>query len=100
MREYYSAKETKPFGTNIAFRIVDNCFPENYVQVKKQPFEDVVLASPDTSSIYFCITRNFSIQPEEADAILDYVYRGNTFFLAANQLDSSLLKKIYCKTIS
>ncbi len=100
LRESYSAKDTRPFGGNIAFHILENCFPENYVQVKKQPFEDIALGSPDTSSIYFCLTKNFHTNSAEAESILDYVYKGNTFFLASSNIDSVFLKKLYCKATS
>ncbi len=97
LRETYSSRDTKPFGSNIAFRMIQNTFPDNYVQQTKLPFEDPSNASPDSSSVYFCVAGNFYIKEEHVNSILDFVYAGNTFFLSAANMDSTLLKKIYCK---
>ncbi|MFT3908209.1 MAG: hypothetical protein QM737_02190 [Ferruginibacter sp.] len=97
LRETYASQHTKPFGGNIAFGILQNSFPSNYVQQTKLPFEKGLMSSPDTASLYFCLARNFYLSAGNAEMILDYVSRGNTFFLAAANIDSSLLEKMNCK---
>ena len=51
----------------------------------------------DTAAVYFCLSRNFYTTSAEADAILDYVYHGNCFFLSAANIDTILLRRIFCK---
>ena len=97
LRETYSSGDTRPFGANVAFRILQNCFPVDYIHISKLPFQENALISDDTSSLYVCITKNFFSNEEEVDAILDYVYKGNTFVLASSVIDTLLMKKIYCK---
>ncbi len=97
LRESYIGKDTKPFGGNIAFRILQNSFPDNYIQISKAPFLNGIESSSDKTSIYFCITRHFFTKEQEVDAIMDYVSKGNTFFLAASDIDSLLLQRIACK---
>lgn len=96
LRESYAYKETKPFGSNIAYRTLQNSFPDNYVQVKRLPFEDLAIAGADTNSIYCSITKQFKPTPEAADAIIDFVYKGNVFFLSAADIDTLFLHKLYC----
>ncbi|MEO6668626.1 MAG: DUF4350 domain-containing protein [Ferruginibacter sp.] len=97
MVETYLSTDTRPFGGNVAFRILQNSYKDNYIQKTKLPFEDASTSTPDTASVYFCLANNFYTKSEDADAILDYVYKGNTFFLSAANIDSVLLEKIYCK---
>ena len=97
MGETYQGADTRPFGGNIAFRILQNSYRDNYVQKTKLPFQDLSTSSTDTASIYFCVANNFFTKSEDADAILDYVYKGNTFFLSSAHIDTLLLEKIYCK---
>lgn len=97
LRETYAATDTKPFGGKIAFSILQNSFPDNYVQSTKLAFEQGVLSYSDTAAVYFCLARNFYTKPAEADAILDYVYHGNSFFLSAANIDTILLHRIFCK---
>jgi hypothetical protein len=97
LRESYSSKETKPFGAYTAFGILQNSFKDNYVQKIKFPFTKGMGYNNDTSSLYCCISRNFFIEEQDVEYILDYVYRGNTFFLSAANIDSLLMTKIFCK---
>lgn len=96
LRETYQSKDVKPFGANIAYRVIKNCFPDNYVQQTNIAFEDDILSLPDTASLYFCVTKNFYTKSRDVDAILDFVEKGNTFFLAAADIDTLLLQRIYC----
>lgn len=96
LKESYFANDTRPFGGKIAFSILQNSFPDTYVLTTKLPFDESAV-SPDTSALYFCLARNFYAKEYEAEAIMDYIYKGNTFFLSAENIDSQLLDKMYCK---
>lgn len=100
LKETYSAKETKPFGTYIAKSILQNSFPDNFVQTVKEPFETTASIFEDTSSVYFCASRNLLLTEKDVDAILSYVYNGNTAFFTAAYFDTLLLNKIFCKTVA
>jgi len=99
LKETYFSKETKPFGTYIAKSILQNSFPDNFVQTVKEPFETTAAIFDDTSSVYFCTSRNLLLTEKDVDAILGFVYNGNTAFFAAANFDTLLLNKIFCKTI-
>ena len=97
LRESYSHTDTKPFGAYIAKNILENSFPDNYVQTVKEPFEKTATVFDDTSSVYFCVSRNLLLQERDVESILDFVYKGNTVFFAAANFDTLLLNKIFCK---
>ena len=97
LRETYSSKDSKPFGAYIAKAMLEESFPDNYVQTVKEPFEITAETFNDTSAIYFCVSRNLFVDEKAADAILNFVYSGNTAFFAAANFDTILLNKIFCK---
>lgn len=98
LRETYSSKDTKPFGAYIAKRMLETCYPDNYVQNLKDPFETTAQLYEDSSSVYFCMSRNLFLTEKDVDAILGFVYNGNTAFFSSANFDSLLLNKIFCKT--
>ena len=53
MGETYQGADTRPFGGNIAFRILQNSYRDNYVQKTKLPFQDVSTSSTDTCFYLF-----------------------------------------------
>lgn len=96
LRESYSYRESKPFGSLIANRILQSGYPENYVQVLKEPFAKSSQMFSDTSSVYFSVSRNLYVSEDDVTAVLDYVYEGNTVFFAAQVFDSAFLARLYC----
>ncbi len=98
LRETYGAKDKKPFGAYAALQVMKHSFPSNSIQSTSLPFASGMYGYSDTSSLYCCISRNFFIESRDADAILDYVYQGNTFFLSSANIDTLLLNRMYCAT--
>ena len=96
MRESYSYKDTKPFGTRVAKNIFENSFPSNYTQLIREPFASAHSDFDDTASVYFCVSNNLFATEYDVTAILDFVYQGNTAFFATAHFDSALLRKIFC----
>ena len=100
LRETYSSRDTKPFGSLIAKNILQNGFPENYVQALKDPFAKAARSFSDTASIYFSVSSNLYVDEEDVSAILNYVYEGNTAFFASGSFDTAFLHKIYCSVVT
>ena len=96
LEETYSYKDTKPFGGYVAKEILQMSFPDNYVQTVTKPFEKSDAIFSDTASVYFSISRNLFVDERGADAILNYVYHGNTAFFSAANFDTILLNRIFC----
>ena len=96
LNETFSRKDKNPFGTFIAYRQLENMFNQNAIKDKKQAFNKTWNDISDTASLYVCITPALYVNDDEVKAMLDYVYAGNSLFIAANFIDETLLKEIKC----
>lgn len=100
LRETYLPTDKRPFGGYIASSILQNSYPESFIHHTKYSAYTDMISMSDSGALYCVISKNFYADSLDADAILDYVYNGNTFFLASSNIDSSFLKRLYCKTIN
>ncbi|MEY2916490.1 MAG: hypothetical protein RIS73_204, partial [Bacteroidota bacterium] len=96
LNETFSRKDKNPFGTFIAYRQMENMFNKNSIKDKKQAFNKTWNDISDTASLYVCIAPALYVNDDEVKAMLDYVYAGNSLFIAANFIDETLLKEIKC----
>ncbi|MEP6712627.1 MAG: DUF4350 domain-containing protein [Ferruginibacter sp.] len=97
LRETYSYKDTKPFGGYTAYSLLVNSFPDNWLGIKTDAFATTASwLSNDSSSLYVSISKKFYVEDRDAEALLDFVYKGNTVFIAASEIDTVLLAKLYC----
>ena len=97
LNETFSKTDRAPFGTYIAYHQLENMFSRNNIRDKKQRFDKTWNEISDTSSLYVCITPGLYLNEDEKKAMLDYVYAGNSLFIAANYIDNDLLKEIGCR---
>ncbi|MBS1512150.1 MAG: DUF4350 domain-containing protein [Bacteroidetes bacterium] len=97
LRETYAKNDQIPFGGYVAYHQLENMFSRNDVRTKNQPFDNTWSQLSDTGSLYVCISKFVFLSDEEAKAMLDYVYAGNTLFISANYIDTSLLNQVKCK---
>lgn len=97
LRETFSQKDVRPFGSSIAFAIYKNAYPDKIPYLIKKPFAENYNWDYDTASLYFNVSRNFYLTERDANAILDFVYKGNTAFISAGYIDTLLLTKISCR---
>ena len=97
LRETFSYQDVRPFGSSVAFAIFKNAYPDKISELTKKPFAENYNWDHDTASFYLNVSRNFYLAERDADAILDFVYKGNTAFISAAYIDTVLLTKISCK---
>lgn len=97
LTETFSKVDKRPFGTYIAYGQVENMFNRNTIRNKKQAFTKTWNEISDTASLYVCLAPALYVNDEEVKAMMNYVYAGNTLFIAANYIDDALLKEIKCK---
>ena len=97
LRENYSYKDTKPFGSMAAYRIVSSSFPGASTEVIQTSFSNAVNSLYNTDAFYCCISRNFLPSESDANAILNFVAKGNTAFFSTAYIDSSFLARLNCK---
>jgi hypothetical protein len=97
--ETYSKRDKKPFGGDIAYRQVSAMYDGNIIRDVKQNFKKTWQFISDTNALYICIAPRLFLNEAEADAMMDYVYDGNSLFISAAFIDDILLKKIGCSQV-
>lgn len=100
LRETYSYKDTKPFGGYAAYNLLRASYPDQSIRIVKNDFADNYNWDYDTKSVYFNVSKNYYLTSRDVTAVLDFVYKGNTAFISAANIDSAFLAKIYCKQSS
>ena len=98
LRETYSYKDNKPFDASVAYSMLKEAYPHQYPELIEKEFADNYQWDYDTSSLYVNISRNFFLSDRDAESLLDFVYKGNTVFISAENIDSNLLSKVHAKT--
>lgn len=99
LRETFDHKSTKPFGSFTAKEIIGLQFPTAELKVVNKRFSTIPGLSQDTNTLYFCIARNHYTTEDDAQAMLDYVYAGNTLFLSSGNLDTILLSRVLSEQV-
>ncbi len=94
LRENFDHRSFKPFGTYTAKKIVSLHFPNALVTIKNKKFSYTRQHDTDSNTLYVCIARNFFTTEDDAQAMLDYVYNGNTLFISSSNLDTILLSRV------
>ena len=97
--ESFSKKDKKPFGANIAYRQIEAMYDGNIIRDKKEAFKNTWQNISDTASLYICVASRLFVNDEEADAMMEYVYAGNSLFISAGLIDNILLDKIGCSGV-
>lgn len=100
LTETYEHDDTRPFGGYISYHTLQHSYPKHSIQMKRGPFTETAAWIVDTASLYVNISRKYYVSESDADALLDYVYKGNTAFIASSEIDSVLLKRLFCRQFS
>ena len=99
LQETYSKKDKKPFGTDIAYRQIEAMYDGNLVQDKKQNFRETWINISDTGSLYICFAKKLFVTEEDVEAMMEYVYAGNSLFISAGLIDELLLDEVGCSQV-
>ena len=95
MKERYQYKDTKPFGAYAAYNLLCEIYPDKFINLNNRAFADFYANTYiDSASIYFNISNKFYATEEDAQSVIEYVSDGNTAFIAASFIDSTLLTKV------
>lgn len=94
LKETYSRKDKKPFGTFIAYRQLEEMFYTNTVREKHQSFYTTWNEISDIDALYVLITKKLFLTTEEANSMLAYVKKGNDLFISASFIDPHLLDEL------
>ena len=97
LKETFSKKDKKPFGSYVFYNQVKQSFYQNELLSKNENFETLWQNISDTASVYISVSRNLFLTEAGLKAMLSYVNSGNTLFISSTNIDSSLLDSLGCK---
>ncbi len=97
LRESFSYRDTRPFGTSVAYSILKKRYANENLEVNKKTFADNYGWDYDTASLYINISRNYYVTDRDAESLMAFIYKGNTAFISAAKYDTILLNKLYCR---
>lgn len=83
-------------GTSLATSLLEEAYNGYNVIHSKNTFTDLCYDYEDTASVYFMTGQKFFATSDEADALMSFVKRGNTVFIAAQEIDTTILQLVNC----
>jgi uncharacterized protein DUF4350 len=91
LRQTFYKEDNLPFGTKVAYKLVQEVYSENDIQQLKTENDLANYSYDDTASLYICIAKNVYVSKDDAGSILNYVNAGNTYFISAENISDELL---------
>ena len=98
LKERYQHTDTKPFGGYTAHALLSEIYPDKFISTTSKPFAKFYADTHiDSFSFYINISNKYFTSENDAQAIIEFVTEGNTAFIAASVIDSSLMQKVFSK---
>ncbi len=95
MRENYSYKNTEPFGSKVAYLMLQKNYADKYVDPIKESFKTASKWWGDKNALYICISNHFYTDLKDAGDLLNFAKEGNTVFISSNSIEENLLSQLY-----
>jgi hypothetical protein len=80
--------------------MVRSAFPSTDIEIINKDFGENYNLTYDTASVYINISKNYLVKERDAQALLDFAYKGNTALISSAYFDTLLFNKIYCSQIN
>jgi len=95
----YSAKDKIPYGTKALFEALPSLFENKKISSEKYPLYNILKKNVYSKTNYIVINQSFA--PDELDTkeLLNFVKKGNSFFVAANYFSGLFSDTLKLKTI-
>jgi len=93
----YMYRDKEPMGTNIAYRLLPTQFDADITLASKKMKGIFNEFSYMRGTTYISIGKNIAVDSEGLVRLLNYVERGNEFFLSGNNIDYRLLDTLGLK---
>ncbi|CAN5649371.1 hypothetical protein BH11BAC3_BH11BAC3_45600 [soil metagenome] len=100
LEETYSKKDVNPFGAYVLHQQLEQYFIHNSINDTKTSFEKSWQKMNDTAAVYISISRRLFLSRKDVNAMLAYVYDGNSMFISSDQIETLLLDTLGCSVKS
>jgi hypothetical protein len=97
MNPRYMYRDKEPMGTNMAYRLLPQQFSGEIAPASKKITKALNILSYSRGTVYISIGKDIALDNEELNMLLNYVDRGNEFFIAADGIDRRLLDTLGIK---
>lgn len=89
--ESFEAGDTRPYGSRLLYQTLDAVAPEADIEpVEVSPYLKLQEIDASTGTAYLFIADTFDPDPQETEQLLTYAARGNTIYIAAEDLTGPL----------
>ncbi len=95
----YVAQHKIPYGTYVLNDLMKTLFQENTEQVTQPPYT-FLNKNKEASGTYVLINGNVNFEETELNVLLDWVFLGNTLFIASERFEEQLLDTLNLTTSS
>ena len=86
--------DKNPFGTYVLNQELNQLFYHNNLYVVKKSMQKSLSGNYDTGSLYINVSKNFFLNADEINSMLNFVSNGNSMFIASENIDTNFLNKI------
>ncbi len=94
LKESFSKNDKIPFGAFVAFKQLQQLYPNNTININKNKFSNDFITTEDSASLYINISKNFFLSKNDLGALLDFVSLGNSALICSEHIDTTLLDTI------
>ncbi|MEP6674505.1 MAG: DUF4350 domain-containing protein [Ferruginibacter sp.] len=100
MAETFRKDDDNPFGGSVAYKLVQQLYPDNGTRIKKEDIDKTWRGIYDTAGLLINISKNFYSSDADVDAIMEFVKAGNDMVLCSGVFDDNLMDRIGCSVNS
>lgn len=87
----YNYRDKEPMGSYIAYRYINNLFPDAWLQTKAESFSKQWYEIDQNKSAYLVVAKHVFLSREDLVFLMSYVENGNTAFISAEYIDQQLM---------
>lgn len=100
-KQTFSYKDKVPGGCYVMFESLPSFYDGEHPNVVSKPFaatakKDINLRTGE-GILYYLVTNRLFTTPEDVDSMIEFVNRGNQLFVAATDMDSAFISRLYTK---
>ena len=97
-RVSYTSGDRVPFGCYVLYQELPNLLGVELEMVNQDPYEFFLNNKEAFNTAYLLINENYYLDKNQVSAMKDYVFKGNTVFLSANNFGNVLLDSLNINT--
>jgi hypothetical protein len=91
----YTPKYEQPYGTAIFYNILKDYFPDKKTKIINEDVRKAMLTDSREAANYIFVGGGMYLDSSDTQALLSFVYRGNTALISSKSIPTELMNFIY-----